>query len=289
MANAKHSGYPVSVQSKICTKCGVEKSADEFYREPTLKSGLHSHCKECSRNKSKNYRINNPERVRTTQQKWYEDNSDKVKAYSRQYYDKNAEKARAYSRQWRLDNSARHKENLASWRAENKDRITAYNSNYHKATKDHRRPLKAQWARDNAERLNAKKREDRKNNPDKYRRYDERRMSMPERKINNRFAGSIRHRLRQNGAGKGGKHWEELVGYTLTDLMMHLERQFTKGMSWDNYGRGGWNIDHIIPASSFKYDTPDDPEFKACWALTNLQPLWEKENISKHAKRLTLL
>lgn len=30
--------------------------------------------------------------------------------------------------------------------------------------------------------------------------------------------------------------------------------------------------------------TPDDPEFRECWALSNLQPLWAKDNMSKHAR-----
>jgi len=69
--------------------------------------------------------------------------------------------------------------------------------------------------------------------------------------------------------------------------MRHIERQFTKGMSWDNIDK--WHIDHIVPVSSFKFETPDDPDFKACWALTNLRPLWAKENQTKHKRRFHLL
>jgi len=88
---------------------------------------------------------------------------------------------------------------------------------------------------------------------------------------------------------KHGHRWESLVGYTLADLMRHLERQFTKGMSWDNYGRNGWHIDHILPVSGFSFASPSDSDFRACWSLTNLRPLWEPNNISKGAKRLLLI
>jgi hypothetical protein len=50
-----------------------------------------------------------------------------------------------------------------------------------------------------------------------------------------------------------------------------------------------WHIDHIIPKSAFAYESPDDPEFKACWTLTNLRPLWKKANQDKKAKRTHLI
>lgn len=91
-----------------------------------------------------------------------------------------------------------------------------------------------------------------------------------------------------NQAIKGRLSWDRfkrIVGYEMSELKQHLERQFTKGMSWDNYGE--WHIDHIIPKSSFDPDNPE--EIKACWALPNLRPLWAKQNISKGAKRVFLL
>src|SRR3546814_14803337 len=62
------------------------------------------------------------------------------------------------------------------------------------------------------------------------------------------------------GDGKNGRSWETLVGYTVADLMAHLERQFLPGMSWDN--RGEWHIDHIRPLCSFEFTSPDDPQFR---------------------------
>ncbi len=50
-------------------------------------------------------------------------------------------------------------------------------------------------------------------------------------------------------------------------------------MSFENYGE--WHIDHVVPASNFSYDSFEDKEFKDCWALSNLQPLWAEENLKK--------
>ncbi len=81
---------------------------------------------------------------------------------------------------------------------------------------------------------------------------------------------------------KNGYKWEDLVGYTCEDLMTRLESQFKEGMSWDNKGK--WHIDHIIPRSHFHFNSPEDTEFKECWAISNLQPLWEKDNLTKSTR-----
>jgi hypothetical protein len=87
---------------------------------------------------------------------------------------------------------------------------------------------------------------------------------------------------------KSGRSWEDLVGYTLDELMRHLEKQFLKGMSWENYGPV-WHIDHIRPVASFRAADPASDEFRACWALSNLQPLWAEANIKKGARLDRLL
>jgi hypothetical protein len=55
-------------------------------------------------------------------------------------------------------------------------------------------------------------------------------------------------------------------------------------MTWDNYGE--WHVDHKIPMTSFNFETTDDREFKLCWCLDNLQPLWGPDNLSKGTKLL---
>lgn len=69
----------------------------------------------------------------------------------------------------------------------------------------------------------------------------------------------------------------ELVGCTPQELKEHLEKQFKEGMTWDNHGKYGWHIDHIIPLSSA---TTEEELYKLCH-FTNLQPLWAEENLSK--------
>ncbi len=81
---------------------------------------------------------------------------------------------------------------------------------------------------------------------------------------------------------KDGHRWEVLVGYTIEDLKKHLEGLFLEGMSWENIGK--WHIDHRVPLSRFHYEHPEEQEFRVCWSLSNLQPMWACDNLSKNDK-----
>lgn len=108
----------------------------------------------------------------------------------------------------------------------------------------------------------------------------------PERfREKNPLRSSIRQGVSESLKGnKNGRCWEGLVGYTLQDLKIHLEKQFKSGMNWENYGT--WHVDHIKPQSSFSFIRAEDPEFLKCRSLKNLQPLWASENYSKGARIL---
>lgn len=51
-------------------------------------------------------------------------------------------------------------------------------------------------------------------------------------------------------------------------------------MTWENHGK--WHMDHIKPCSSF--DLTDPEEQKLCNHYSNLQPLWDYENLQKRDK-----
>jgi len=94
----------------------------------------------------------------------------------------------------------------------------------------------------------------------------------------------MRGAIRRNG---GSPMVELLLGYSIDDLKLHLERQFTSGMNWEKFKRGEIHIDHIIPQRAF--DLSNDDEWRKCWCLSNLQPLWACDNLKKGASVKTLL
>ena len=94
---------------------------------------------------------------------------------------------------------------------------------------------------------------------------------------------NIRDRMRSAMKGKSkSKNTMELLGCTIEELKTHLEKQFTHGMNWDNYGKKGWHIDHILPCASF--DLTDPEQQRKCFHYTNLQPLWATDNYKKKDK-----
>jgi hypothetical protein len=100
--------------------------------------------------------------------------------------------------------------------------------------------------------------------------------------INFKISGNLRNRLVSaiKNNQKMGSAVKDL-GCSIEELKLYLEVRFINGMSWDNWGKGSgkWNIDHIIPLVSFDL-TNREELLKACH-YTNLQPLWESDNIAK--------
>jgi hypothetical protein len=152
----------------------------------------------------------------------------------------------------------------------------------------------AKWRESNPERAAEAQKafdEKRRNDPQRrkamlsyYAKRDAKRTSDPSRNLHHRMSEMIRRGLK---AGKSGKTWLSMVPYSVEELIRHIERQFLPGMSWSNMG--GWHVDHITPRSSFEFSSPHDDGFKACWALTNLRPLWALDNIKKSDERTHLL
>ena len=83
--------------------------------------------------------------------------------------------------------------------------------------------------------------------------------------------------LKRQGLAKA-KRTEEMLGCSIQELKTHLEKQFLRGMSWDN--RGEWHIDHIVPLASAKTGA----EIESLFHYTNLRPLWGDANRAKSDK-----
>lgn len=94
-----------------------------------------------------------------------------------------------------------------------------------------------------------------------------------------RISGLIKYSLKNK---KNNVSWKMMVGYSPEELKEHLESQFLNGMSWNNFS--DWHIDHIKPICAFNIHSWMSEDFKQCWSLENLQPLWAKDNQLKGAK-----
>lgn len=156
-------------------------------------------------------------------------------------------------------------------------------SNYYKENKEAITKRSTKWAENNKERLLEARREW----------YHKNKHKLPDRTeyhreyFNNRYNNDIQFKLkvnlrnRLNNAIKNKQKTGSAIadlGCSIEELEKHLEDQFTKGMSWGNYG--DWHIDHIKPLASFDLDNREEL-LKAC-NYKNLQPLWAEDNFKKN-------
>lgn len=144
------------------------------------------------------------------------------------------------------------------------------------------------WSEKNREHLFEYHKKWRTENVDKWRKtkrdYEKnRKASDPLYKLISNFRTAIYQVLKENNVEKN-KSYFDILGYTPEELIIHLEKQFKDGMTWDNYGI--WHVDHKQPITSFDIQEMGDEEFMKCWSLDNLQPMWGEENIRKSNKLL---
>lgn len=149
--------------------------------------------------------------------------------------------------------------------------------------KERKKILIKDYQTKNRERINARVRKYRIENPEKVRAAQRKESRKKLARIEYKLAHSLRSRLYTaiKRSYKSGSAVADL-GCSIEFLKKHLESQFQPGMSWENYGKNGWHIDHKKPLSSFDLESRD--EFLIACHYTNLQPLWEIDNLRKYNK-----
>jgi hypothetical protein len=261
---------------RVCKKCNATKPIEDFVKSKQCKHGHAWTCLDCYHKWSREHYEKNKATIRQKHRRYSKENQaagkERVRRYRVRHKDeinrRNREarktdggKRLAYEREYREKNREKENEKSRRWRVRNRDKVKAYNDKYRAQNKEFIKSLKL-------------KHRPRQNEIDR-----ERRRTDPKWKLQRTISNYIYQTL--NGR-KLGRHWEYLVGYTVSDLRVHLEKQFQPGMSWANHGE--WHIDHKIPITAFNFTKPEHEDFKRCWSLENLQPLWANENMSKNAK-----
>jgi hypothetical protein len=168
-------------------------------------------------------------------------------------------------------------EAMRLWRERNAAHVQSYNRKHYARNREERRAYHARYAKEKA----VERREYRRKNVERAREANRRRRRSPKGKLDGTMSRGINRSLK---GGKAGRSWEALVGYSVVELMAHIERQFLPGMTWDNHGTFGWHIDHIVPLRAFNFADPDHIDFSRAWALSNLRPLWWRDNLTKQGK-----
>lgn len=189
------------------------------------------------------------------------------KQWKKEWYKKNKKIISKKSKTYRQKNKNTIKKRNKEYYLLNKDSIDIKNKLYEIKNKEKMKSYRKQYYIDNKKIIHQKQKEYLANNI--------------EAKIKHNLRVRINHVLK--GKIKSGRTIE-LLGCQAEFLIIYIEKQFKKGMSWENHGRKGWHIDHILPCDSF--DLTDPEQQKKCFHYTNLQPLWAKDNIRKGNKIL---
>jgi hypothetical protein len=187
---------------------------------------------------------------------WARKNRDKRHITQAKYKEANREKIREKNRIYSQNNKEKISERQLKYRLREPERV--------KATKDKYRLA-------NKEKCNAATRRCAK----------VRLAKSPKHKMIKCLRDRVYHALK-NGKGVKSKTTLQLLGCTVDQCKEYLTSLFQEGMTWENYGKYTWNIDHIIPCDHF--NLLDEKEQEKCFHYTNLQPLWFKENNSKNNK-----
>jgi len=236
--------------TKKCSKCGKIKPLNEFSKDKYRKDGKCFYCKECI---AGHYQ-KNKQKISKRHKKYRQENWQKELKQCRIRYQKDKKKIRK-----------RRKELYG----ENRNKYLQYSKKYREANREKcRESSKKSYDKD-------KRNEYQK----KYQR--EKRRTDLKFNLNNRMSSAIGKSLKGN---KLGKHWENLVDYTVIDLIKGLKKTMPKGYTWQDFLDSKLHIDHIIPKKVFNFTKPEHPDFRHCWALSNLQLLPVRENLSKQDK-----
>lgn len=186
---------------------------------------------------------------------YYLETREKRLEVSKIYNQNNKEKKSEYVKKFYLEN----KEYFQKWNEENKEKQKEY---FKKRRKNNPEYYK----------------EYQKKNKDRIRNYDNHRRK---NNLQVKLAKNLRshlHRLvtktKKNKSGSALK----LLGCSLDDFKIYLEKQFLPEMTRDNYGKI-WEIDHI--KSCFTFNLVLKEEQQQCFHYTNMRPLFKTTAIAE--------
>jgi len=178
----------------------------------------------------------------------------------------------------------RQREACKRWYLKNKKSRKEYRKKHYEENKDYYSQKGKKWRNKNRKYFCNWKKLYRQTNRIKIREYHRKYCSARLKKdVHFKLTYSLRSRLYQaiRGNQKNGSAVKDL-GCSIPEFKLYIERKWLDGMSWRNYGKNGWHMDHIIPLDSF--DLTDRSQFLKACHYTNYQPLWASDNIRKGNK-----
>ena len=245
--------------------------------------------KECIRSRKKNWRINNPEKVIENRKKWATNNPEKVIEHKKKWATNNSEKVRENKKKWATNNPEKVRENRKKWGANNPEKVIEYRKKWATNNPEKVIEYRKKYTINNSEKIRERRKKWVANNPEKVRANNIKNMKTYRIKYKDDPIRKMQHNMRSAmwGALSGKRKSQptmDIIGCNVEELYQHFEScsSWEPWMTKENYGRNGWDVDHIIAIS--KWDSNCPLQFALCWDKSNLQPLDHIANIKKGSK-----
>lgn len=270
---------------RTCNTCGKRKFITCFVKHKKSPDGVSGTCIFCNREKVKAWRVANPEKRRAACARYRGAHAGTLANKRQAYRDAHPTVDKEYYWAHREKSLQRS----AEWAARNPDKARETKKQYAQRNIEPERARKREYKKTHKEQAQAAARKRRKENGDslreKSRERDRKRWAAdPLFRLTKILRGRLNAAIR---AEKPPVHALDLLGCSIPELKRHLEAKFKPGMHWDNYGRFGWHIDHIIPCmartpdGSLIFDLTTEADARRCFHYTNLQPMWAADNYRK--------
>ena len=224
--------------------------------------------------------LKNKEKISKEHQEWYKKNKEKSNERTRKYYLKNKEKVSQRCKEHYYKNWTEIQKRHKLYKLNNKEKLRKHyysESNqirlkqYRLKTKERDKKVRKEHSKRNRKKINKYMRDRKRNNPNA--------------RIRHQLATRLWVALKRNKPnGSKCASTMELVGCTIEELWVHLESSpsWESWMTRENYGRGGWDVDHIVACAKFNFIYPEQQ--RECFNWRNLQPMEHYKNMSKGAK-----
>lgn len=244
------------MDTKVCKKCGIEKSLTEFrksYNKKIDKYYYRSECHDCELNYGRQYELTRPDRT---------------------------EYKREYSKKYREQHKEELAENNKKYRSEHKDELSQKSKDYYEKTKDDRIRKQKDYYQNNREKIIDYHHKYNRDNSEilvkKAYEYQKYKVSTDEfykfkRLIRDCVLKSFkRTNHRKNSFAK------DIIGTDFETTWEYLKETWKKNYGTE-YNGELYHIDHIIPLSTAK---TEEDVIRLCH-YTNLQLLKPEDNLEK--------
>ena len=282
---------------KLCRHCGVAKPLSDFQKAGGGK-WLQPYCKPCDAKRKRNYVQENLDKEKKKRKEYYVENKVIISEKTKERYIKNIEKIKVKSKEYRNRTAEQKRKKDREYGRINREKISKQlkakrqsNPEYYKAQA---KAIRQNRTPEQRKRLAEWQKEYRIKNRDRLLKHRElkRDVIREQNRIrsNKKSATDICYRIVKNLRSRTRfalKKWdtvksdttERLLGCTIPEFKKYFSSLFTEGMTWELFMLGEIHIDHIKPCS--KFDLRISEQQRECFHYTNLQPLWQLDNLRK--------